>query len=50
MSKSTRVQLRDLKDRPEPWRSWPLTARYVLVQLTPAVSNLVLVWLAIARR
>jgi hypothetical protein len=47
MSKSTGMQCREHKGRPKPWQSWPLTMRYLLVELAQAVPNLVLVWLAI---
>jgi hypothetical protein len=46
MSKSTVVQRREYKDRPKPWQSWPLTVRYLLVQLAQTLPNLVLIWLA----
>ena len=32
------------KDGSEPWRSWPSTLRYVIMQLPVAFPNLVLVW------
>jgi hypothetical protein len=46
MPKSTRMQRRECRDRSEPWLSWPLTVRYLLVQFAQALPNLALVWLA----
>jgi hypothetical protein len=47
MYKSSRVQRRELTDSPEPWRSWPLTARYLLVQVAGVLPNLVLIWVTV---
>jgi hypothetical protein len=49
MSKHTGMLRKEHKGRPEPWQSWPYTARYLLVQFAQAVPDLLLLWLAVVR-
>jgi hypothetical protein len=50
MPKSTEMRCSEHNNASEPWQSWPLTARYLLVRLAQAVPSAVLLWLAYAHR
>ncbi len=50
MPKSTEMPCNEHKNTSEPWQSWPLTVRYLVVRFAQAVPNAVLVWLAYAHR
>lgn len=48
MVKSTKLQARQAETTPEPWQSWGMTVRYLVIRLGVAVPSVVLVWLAAA--
>jgi hypothetical protein len=50
MPKSTDVRRTEQGNTSQPWWSWQLTARYLIVQLAQSVPSGMLVWLAYAHR
>jgi len=46
MSKSNEIQSGEHGSTPEPWQSWGLTTRYLVVRFGQVVLNALLVWLA----
>jgi len=45
-TESTEVVPRVGASTPEPWQSWAMTVRYVIVQLAQAIPPVLLLWLA----